>query len=80
MFHLLDIIVKFKIISLHLVTIYSNFIDYRNIYNCWIYTLKQFPDDFLNKFEFLSEYRNSLAQPYRERYRHVAFVQYYTRN
>ncbi|XP_055317539.1 putative gamma-glutamylcyclotransferase CG2811 [Sitodiplosis mosellana] len=37
-------------------------------HQCWIYMLKRFPDDFLNKYKFLSEYRNSVEQPYRETY------------
>lgn len=56
----------------HFITNLMAFVNFysgsRKIYKCWIYTLKQFPDDFLKKYEFRSEYRNSVEQPYKERY------------
>lgn len=39
---------------------------YRITYNCWIYCPKQFPKEFLHKYQFLSEYRDSVEHPYRE--------------
>lgn len=39
----------------------------RNSYDCWTYVVKKFPGEFLTQHELLSDYKNSVEQPYRER-------------
>ncbi|XP_031625492.1 putative gamma-glutamylcyclotransferase CG2811 [Contarinia nasturtii] len=39
-----------------------------NSHQCWIYLLKKYPDEFLKKERFISEYKDSVEKPYCENY------------